>query len=89
MGETQSERKLKKLRTNNGLEFLNHQFDDYFKKEGIVKHHICTYIPQQNEVSERLNKSIINKVRCMLKESGLQPRFWAAAVSEELNISKY
>jgi len=36
MVETQSERKLKHLRTDNGLEFCNHKFNEVCKKEGIV-----------------------------------------------------
>nr|AAC62132.1 copia-like retroelement pol polyprotein [Arabidopsis thaliana] len=81
MVETQSERKLKHLRTDNGLEFCNHKFDEVCKKEGIVRHRTCTYTPQQNGVAERLNRTIMNKVRSMLSESGLDKKFWAKAAS--------
>lgn len=55
MVETQSERKVKKLRTDNGLEFCNRAFDDFCKEHGIVRHKTCAYTPQQNGVAERLN----------------------------------
>lgn len=71
MVETQSERKVKKFRTDNGLEFCNSKFDEFCKKEGIVRHRTCTYTPQQNGIAERLNRTIMNKVRSMLSESGL------------------
>lgn len=29
----------------------------------------CTYTPQQNGVAERMNRSIMEKVRCLLNES--------------------
>ena len=77
----QVERKVKKLRTDNGLEFCNLRFDQFCRDEGIVRHRTCTYTPQQNGVAERLNRSILNKVRSMLSESGLEPKFWAEAVS--------
>lgn len=81
MVEVQTERRVKKLRTDNGLEFCNIRFDQFCKDEGIVRHRTCTYTPQQNGVAERLNRSILNKVRSMLSESGLEPKFWAEAVS--------
>ena len=81
MVEVQAERKLKKLRTDNGLEFCNQRFDKLCKEEGVVRHKNCAYTPQQNGVAERLNRSILNKVRSMLSESGLGQKFWAEAVS--------
>ena len=41
MVETQSERKIKKLRKYNGLEFCNIQFNSLCKEEGIVWHMTC------------------------------------------------
>jgi len=71
MVEVQSERKVKWLRTDNGLEFCNHKFNDFCKQEGMVRHMMCTYTPQQNGIAKRLNRTIMNKVRSMLSESGL------------------
>lgn len=81
MVETQSERKIKRLRTDNGLEFCNKQFDGYCKEHGIVRHRACTYTPQQNGIAERLNRTIMNKVRSMLSESGVELKFWAEAAA--------
>lgn len=75
MVETQSERKVKKLRTDNGFEYCNNRFDEFCKKGCMVRHKICAYTPQQNGVAERLNRTIINKVRSMLSESGLAQKF--------------
>lgn len=79
MVENQIERKVKVLRTDNGLEFCNHQFDDYCKSKGIVRHRTCAYTPQQNGVAERMNRTIMEKVRSMLSDSGLPKMFWAEA----------
>lgn len=81
MVETQSERKVKVLRTDNGLEFCNKLFDGFCKENGIVRHRTCTYTPQQNGVAERLNRTIMNKVRSMLSESGMELKFWAEAAA--------
>ncbi|CAA7027632.1 unnamed protein product [Microthlaspi erraticum] len=63
--EVQSERKVKRLRTDNGLEFCNQ------RKIGVA---------------ERLNRTIMNKVRSMLSESGLELRFWAEAASTSVYL---
>ena len=86
MVETQIERKVKVLRTDNGLEFCNHQFDDYCKSKGIVRHRTCSYTPQQNGVAERMNRTIMEKVRSMLSDSGLPKMFWAEATQTTVNL---
>ena len=84
--ETKTEKEVKCLRTNNGLEFCNNLFDEYCKKVGIKRHIICTYTPQQNGVSERMNRTIMDKVRCMLAESSLDQSFWAEAASTAIYL---
>jgi len=79
--ENQVNKKIKVLRTDNGLEFCNLKFDEYCKKNGIERHRTCTYTPQQNGVAERMNRTLMEKVRCLLNESGLDERFWAEAAS--------
>lgn len=86
MVEVQSERKVKRLRTDNGLEFCNRRFDSFCKDEGIVRHKTCTYTPQQNRIAERLNRTIMNKVRSILSESGLSKMFWAEAAATSVFI---
>ncbi|CAA7059578.1 unnamed protein product [Microthlaspi erraticum] len=61
--ESHTEKKIKCLRTDNGLEFCNTLFDDLCRKSGIKRHRTCTYTPQQNGVSERMNRTIMDKVR--------------------------
>jgi transposase InsO family protein len=39
MVEKQAERKVKILRTNNGMEFCSNEFKLFYRKEGIVRHH--------------------------------------------------
>ena len=73
--ENQVDRKVKCLRTDNGLEFCNIKFDRYCKTHGIERHKTCVYTPQQNGVAERMNRTIMEKVRCLLNESGLDESF--------------
>ncbi|KAK1423937.1 hypothetical protein QVD17_19248 [Tagetes erecta] len=79
--ETQTEKKVKKLRTDNGLEFCNDDFNKFCRKHGISRHLTVPGTPQQNGLVERMNRTICNKLRCMLFDSGLPKKFWAEAAN--------
>ena len=79
--ENQTDCKIRNLRTNNGLEFCNKEFDDYCAKNGITRHRTCSDTPQQNGLAKRMDRTILDKVRCMLTESSLSKRFWAEATN--------
>ncbi|KAH9698403.1 hypothetical protein KPL71_024000 [Citrus sinensis] len=80
MVETQTGRKVKRLRLDNGGEYKNDQFLQICQDEGIVRHFTIRDTPQQNGVAERMNQTILEKVRCMLSNAGLSKEFWAKAV---------
>jgi hypothetical protein len=52
MVEKQTERKVKVLRTDNGMEFCSNEFKFFYKKEDIIRHHTIPHTPQQNGVAE-------------------------------------
>jgi hypothetical protein len=79
--ENQIRKKIKRLRTNNGLEFYNHKFDEFCKVGGMVRHKMMVNTPQQNGVAKRMNKTILERACCMLSDAGLGKEFWAEAVS--------
>ncbi|KAL0286258.1 UNVERIFIED_CONTAM: Retrovirus-related Pol polyprotein from transposon TNT 1-94 [Sesamum angustifolium] len=74
--ENQTGKKLKVLRTDNGLEFCNQSFSNLCDECGIKRHKTNPYTPQQNGVAERMNRTLLEKVRCMLISSGLPKSFW-------------
>jgi len=86
MVENQVDRKIKILRTDNGLEFCNHKFEEFCKEIGIVRHRTCAYTPQQNGVAERMNRTIMEKVRSMLSDSGMPKTFWAEATCTTVTL---
>ena len=81
MVETQTGRRIKRLRTDNGGEYRNDPFDKICQDEGIVRHFTVRDTPQQNGVAERMNRTLLEKVRCMLSNAGLGRQFWAEAVT--------
>jgi hypothetical protein len=50
-------------------------------KEGIKYQLTVPYTPQQNEVSERRNRTLIKMARCLLYEKKMPLKFWAGAVN--------
>ena len=50
--ENQMGMKIKRLRTDNGMEFCSSEFDEFCRDEGIARHRIVRHTPQQNGVVE-------------------------------------
>ncbi|KAL8137841.1 hypothetical protein V2J09_003842 [Rumex salicifolius] len=50
------------------------------QKHGIKRQLTTAYTPQQNGISERKNRTIMNMVRAILIEKGVPKMFWAEAV---------
>ena len=72
---------MKKLRTDNGGEYTSTEFESYLKDEGIEHQYSIPKTPEQNGVSERMNRTLVETVRSMLADSRLPQRFWAEALS--------
>lgn len=79
--ENQVDRKVKCLRTDNSLEFCNHVFNEFCRKNVITRHKTCAYTPQQNGVAKKMNRTIMEKAQCLLNESGLSEDFWSEATA--------
>ena len=50
-------------------------------QEGILRHKTVRYTPQQNGLAERMNKTILERVTCMLLSANLPKSFWGEAVN--------
>ncbi|WVZ11552.1 hypothetical protein V8G54_016082 [Vigna mungo] len=73
--------RLKCLRTDNGLELVSEEFNGFCKEKGIRRHRTVVGTPQQNGLAERMNRTILERVRCMLLGSGLSKAFWGEAAN--------
>ena len=76
---------IKKLRTDNGTEYIVGEFKKLCEQEGIQHQFTIPYTPQQNEVSERKNRTVMEMARCLLFEKDLPKSFW----TEVVNTSVY
>lgn len=75
--ENQTGMKVKKLRKDNDLEFCNQQFRSYFANDGITRNRSVRLTTQQNGLAEMINRTFMERVRCMLIQSKLPKSLWA------------
>lgn len=68
------------MRTDNDLELCNEAFNSFCVASGIVSHNTTAGTPQQNGLIERYNRTILERVRCMLTSDGLKKVFWAEVI---------
>jgi transposase InsO family protein len=73
-------RKLRVLRTNNGNEFTAAESTSYCADEGVQRHYSAPYSPQQNDVVERRNQTVVGMTRALLKQRGMSAVFWGEKV---------
>jgi hypothetical protein len=73
--------RIKKIRSDNGIEFKNSQIEGLLEEEGIKHEFSSPYTPQQNGVVERKNRTLLDMERTMLDEYKTPDRFWAKAIS--------
>ncbi|KAG8503271.1 hypothetical protein CXB51_001260 [Gossypium anomalum] len=80
-------KQIKYLRTDNSLEFCSDEFNRFCKSEGIRRHLTVRHTPQQNDIAERMNRTIMEKAQCMLSNANLPKSFWAEAASTTCFLS--
>ncbi len=78
--------KIKVLRFGNGREFLSKKFDAFLAKCGIQRQTSVPYSPQQNDVVDCANRTIMECARNMIFTQGLELAFWGEAVNTAIYI---
>ncbi|GJR84070.1 ribonuclease H-like domain-containing protein [Tanacetum coccineum] len=79
--ENQLNHKVKVIRCDNGIEFKNREMNEFYGLKEIKREFSVAKTPQQNEVVERKNRTLIEAARTMLPNSLLPTVFWAKAVN--------
>ena len=71
---------MKCLRSDNGGEYWSKEFNRYCSENGIRREKTVPGTPQENGVSERMNRTIMERERCMRLHVGLPLQFWVDVV---------
>ncbi|GKV11817.1 hypothetical protein SLEP1_g23036 [Rubroshorea leprosula] len=79
MTEREIGRKLKCIRFDNGGEYSG-QFERYCREQGIKLEKTTPRTPQHNGVVERMNRTICDRIVCMLSHAKLSKSFWGEAL---------
>jgi transposase InsO family protein len=67
--ENKFDLKVKKVRTDNGIEFGNTRVEELCDEKGMKHEFSSKYTPEQNGLVERNNRSLIDMVRSMLSRN--------------------
>lgn len=76
--ENQMNLKIKRFRTDNGTEYS--RLDSHLSDKGIKRETTIPHTPQQNGRAERVNRTLSEKIACMMIDAGMPPSYWAEAL---------
>ena len=83
--ERETGRTLKCIRTDNGGEYMG-AFRHYCKSNGIRHERSVPKTPQHNGVAERMNRTIVERIRTMLSHAKLPKSFWGEALMTAVDV---
>ena len=78
--------RIKSLCSDRGGEYLSNEFSAHLKKAGTIRRLTVHDTPEHNGVAERLNRTILEKVRAMLHDSDLPKFLWAEATAHAVYL---
>jgi len=84
--ENETRKRLKCLRSDNGGEYCNKEIGRYCSENVIHREKTVPGTPQENGVSERMNRTIMECVRCMRLHAGLPLQFWVDGIDTTIYL---
>ncbi|WJZ95062.1 hypothetical protein VitviT2T_013857 [Vitis vinifera] len=78
---TQYNAKVRVLRSDNGGEYQSSDLQKYLERHGIIHQTTCSDTPQQNGVSERKNRHLLEVVRASLIAAKTPISYWGEAIT--------
>jgi transposase InsO family protein len=85
--ENLQECKIKEVVSDNGGEFISHQFKNFTSDCGILHTFSPPETPKHNGYAEQANRTILDKARGLLLTSNLPKSYWAKAINMLVFIS--
>ncbi|MBW0551130.1 hypothetical protein O181_090845 [Austropuccinia psidii MF-1] len=82
--EILNERKIKKIITDRGGEFLNQRFKELSSKKGFQHNVAPPYTPEHNVIAEKANRMILDKERYLFLGSNLPHQYWPKPLTLQL-----
>ena len=61
LGEIQTGKRVKAIRTDRGTEYVSSELETYFSEKGVIHNTAAPYTPEQNRVAERFNCTLMER----------------------------
>jgi hypothetical protein len=75
------------IRVDGGGEYASHEkFLEYLAVEGIIREESAAYTEQEDGISDRCNRTVLDPAPSMLKHTGILNKLWAEVVSTAVYI---
>ena len=71
---------IKCLRSDGGGEYFSNEFSRFLDEQGIKRQFTCRYTPQQNGVSERKNRHLLEVARAIMFTMNVPKYLWGDAI---------
>lgn len=78
--EIHFERKISRLRTDNGGEYTSREMQDYLKESGIQSEFTIPDNPSQNGKAERMNRTLVERARALAINAKMPKFLWGEAI---------
>jgi IS30 family transposase len=86
MIQTQYQKQIRVVQSDNGTEFVAVSLGNFLHSHGIHHQTSCTYTPQQNGLAERKNQQLLEVVRASLFGMNMPKFYWGEAVKSAAYI---
>jgi len=78
--------RVSKIRCDNGKEYMNNKVLTWCKQKEIIINRTTPYTPQLNGKAERLNRTILDKIRGLLFDSRFNKEMWGEGLYSSIYI---
>jgi transposase InsO family protein len=78
--KNQLERKIKRLRSDQGGEYFSSDFSEFCMEHGIIHDRTPSYSPQSQGITERKNRTLTKLVNAMSDTAGLSKEWWGETI---------
>ncbi|XP_063230709.1 copia protein isoform X1 [Bacillus rossius redtenbacheri] len=80
MVEAKFNSRIENLRCDRGGEYVSSNFKSFCEKKGISVSYSMARNPSQNGMAERINRTLLEKTRCLLLDSNFGKEMWGEAI---------
>ena len=78
--ETQTSHRVKRIRSDRGTEFINAPLREFYAEKGILPEHAPAYTPTSNSRAERLNRTLLDRMRATITDAHLPLSLWGECI---------